>query len=79
MKHITIPQTDQYQLNDVNVFKIEVKENDSVATIYRDIYIELNKNIKPILEILAREIGIKNYRKMKKSELINTIKEYISF
>ena len=67
---IRIPKKDQYD----ELFKITLDENT-----YRDIPKNISKWVKPILIIFAMHFEIKDYKKMKKPELYNLIKDRIVF
>ena len=71
---IKIPQNDQYEVVGVKQFKILL---DGKA--YRDIPINLSKWKRDSLNIFAKHFDIKDYKKLKKPELFNLIKDRIVF
>ncbi len=77
-KQLMIPKKDQYTVGDDKLFKfVLTTKKDSIQ--YRDNYVDIEKNIRPVLLTLAKAIQLKNVSKMKKDELIAAIAPYIHF
>lgn len=63
------------------LFQARIPNGDRVMVL-RDIYVELNKNDRIVLDHLAKAVGLsisKNGKRMKKKELIDELKKYIRF
>lgn len=75
---LTIPKSDQYLIGTDRFFQITVKDKTRSVT-YRDISCEIGQNVKPVLLTLAKAVNFKNAAKMKKDELVETLRPYIQF
>lgn len=71
---LIIPKEHQNTIGDLHLFSLR-----DVGKVVVDIYIDLPKNIKPTLIILAKILRIPNYSKMTKLELLNIITPLIAF
>lgn len=63
------------------LFEARIPRGNRV-TVLRDIYVELNKNNRIVLDNLAKVVGLsisKNGKRMKKKELVVELKKYIRF
>lgn len=78
----TIPLLDQYYVDQNHYFKILILDGKilhnrngsrKIDVIYRDIFVNVSENSVSILKILAKFLEIKEYNKLKKQELINSI------
>jgi hypothetical protein len=89
-KQITIPASQIYMFtfrdgtntlpdNSNIYFQYTVDTKDGRRKTYRDININLSKAARPELNMLAAEVGIPDYRKMKKQELVIHLKHWIKF
>ncbi len=67
MKQLIISQQDTYQINDITYFKFSYGNVN-----YRDIYCELEKNNKYLLEIICKFCEVE-HKGLKKSQLIDLI------
>lgn len=71
-----IKSDQQYTLCGEKFFKVvDVDKNIG----YRDLYVDLSKNSKTGLMQLASFLKIKNKDKMKKDELLNAVRQLITF
>ena len=70
VKELVILSSEQY-----NVGKDMFFQFDDI----KDIFVDIKKNNKPILNKIAKKLGIKNISKMKKKELVDEIKKHIKF
>lgn len=74
MNTLTIPAADVYTLGDKKYFKVVINNVQ-----HRDICVDIAKNIKPTLEILAKHMGATQIYKLKKAELIDVVSANIVF
>ena len=72
MDHIIIPKGDVYD----EYFQLY---NATHKCVYRDVYVDLQKNCKQTLLNLARVCNIKNRNKMKKNELVDILDKRVVF
>lgn len=76
--HYIVPKEDQYTFAGLKLFKFDYTIQNRNVT-FRDILVDLDRNIRPTLLILAKKIQLKNVSKMKKSELAEALRTYIQF
>ena len=83
-KHITIPANQIYKVRtEPNeepsiAFWYEIKK-DGRRVISRDINVKLSKAFRQELDMLAAEVGVPEYRKMKKQGLATYLNYWIKF
>lgn len=67
MIQLIINNDDIYRIDDTQYFKFQYEN-----AVYRDVNIDISKNNKYILEIIAKKCEL-NYKGLKKNELVNLI------
>jgi hypothetical protein len=55
-------------------YKSPPEKNEKFRCHRKDIEMDLSKNVLPILQIICKDIGIKRYSKLKKSELLDLLR-----
>jgi hypothetical protein len=80
MNYIVIKKEQQYEISDNLYFQINhTPKNKPHNMTYRDIYVDLQKNTRYNLMILADIIQIKDRNKLKKNELLQKLQDKIHF
>lgn len=76
-KKLIIPKNKQYNIVGVgDLFEFNSMDG---KTIYRDVHVNLLKNVVPVLRKLAEVLSIPNVDKMKKTELVQLLTSRIIF
>ncbi len=79
-RQITIPADQIYCDGDTLFFSYSIiNQKDGRKVTCRDIYVNLSKAVRPELDMLAREVGLDEYKKMKKQELALHLNHWIKF
>lgn len=76
---ITINKKDMYVSGGDSFFEYKFIQKDGHVAIWRDVYVDINRWLRPQLDRFAMELKIPKYRKLKKPELLAIIKARIVF
>jgi hypothetical protein len=74
--HLIVPNAEYYNVPGVGErFSIVIKTESGFDKMIRDINVDISANVRDILLILAKYLGLKRTSKLKKKELVNVIED----
>ena len=79
---LRISPDDQYDVEDMGFFTLTTfttQGNTRFRVSNRDLYRDISKNSKPVLQMLARECHVLGYQRMRKQDLIDNLAGLIVF